>query len=162
VYPTANGGTTYIDDVDVHPSLAVNGGFEGGSWTPYPGTRTNYIAYRNGQVSGMSAHSGLHWEATNTSSSGGGVFEDVPLSTSPGGLYCASAWVAGSGSGQFVVWLLGGSYNESGTAHYSGLNGTWRQISTCVASTTPHSKLRLQVYPTANGGTTYIDDVDVH
>ena len=152
-------------------SLAAGGGFEGGgSWTPYPGTHTNMVAYRNGQVAGESAHSGLHYLATNTSSAGGGVYEDIPLSTSAGGgLYCGSVWVrtqarATGAGGQFVLWLLGGSYNENGVASFSGLsNGTnWRQVSTCVSSTTPHTLMRIQFYPTVNGPTLEADDVDVH
>jgi surface antigen len=151
-------------------NLASNGGFEGGAWSAYPGTHTNVVAYRNGQVSGESARSGLHYLATNTSSSGGGVYEDIPLTSAPGGLYCGSAWVrtqirsSAAASGQFVVWLLGGSYNENGVVTFSGLGSatSWRQVSTCVASTTPHSSMRIQFYPTVNGATLNIDDVDVH
>lgn len=116
-------------------NLTANGGFEGGGWSSYPGTNTNHVAYRNGQVAGESARSGLHYMATNTSSAGGGVYEDIPLSTAPGGLYCGSAWVrsqtgATGAGGQFVLWLLGGSYNENGVATFSGLsNGSnWRQV----------------------------------
>ena len=39
------------------------------------------------------AHSGGHYAATNTTSAGGGIYEDVPLTTSAGQLVCASAWL---------------------------------------------------------------------
>lgn len=139
----------------------MNGGFGSGSWAAYPGTNSNTTTYRNGQVAGISAHSGLNFEATNTATAGGGIYEDVPLGTAVGGLYCASAWISGSSRGQFVVWLTGGSYVEIGVANYSTADLKWHQVSTCVASTTPHSILRIQMYPAVNGGTTYIDDVDV-
>lgn len=33
----------------------------------------------------------VRWRAMNTSTTGGGIYEDVPLSASTGGVYCASA-----------------------------------------------------------------------
>ena len=39
------------------------------------------------------AHSGGHYAATNTTSSGGGIYQDVALDTSAGQLVCASAWL---------------------------------------------------------------------
>jgi surface antigen len=152
-------------------SLAANGGFENGwgPWAAFPGTHTNWVDYRSGQVAGESARSGLHYGATNTSSSGGGISEDVPVSVTPGQLICASAWVrtqypSSGGSGSFVLWLLGGSYNENGVANFSNLGnaGNWRQVQTCVAASTPHSVLRIQLYPHPNGPTVDIDDIDVH
>jgi surface antigen len=166
----SGGGTTGGGD-RTQPDLASNGGFENGwgPWSAYPGTSTNWVDYQSGQVSGESARSGLHYGATNTSSGGGGIYEDVAVSTSPGQVVCASAWVrnqypSSGGSGQFVVWLLGGSYNENGVASFSGLgNGSnWRQLQTCVSASTPHSVLRIQLYPQVGGPTVDIDDVDVH
>jgi len=151
--------------------LARNGGFEAGNapWALYPGTSTNFVVYANGQVAGESARNALHYGATNTASPGGGIYQDVAVSASPGDLFCASAWVrtqapATGAAGSFVVWLLAGSYNESGTAAFSGLgNGTnWRQVETCVAASTAHSTMRIQLYPAQNGQTVDIDDVDVH
>jgi hypothetical protein len=151
--------------------LAANGGFESGwgPWAALPGTSTNYVDYQSGQVAGESARSGSHYGATNTSTTGGGIYQDVPLSAAPGQVVCASAWVrtqapATGGNGSFVVWLLGGSYNENGVASFTGLsNGAnWRQVQTCVSASTGHSALRIQLYPQPNGPTVDIDDVDVH
>ena len=172
LYPKPGGPTVDIDDVDVHSSLASNGGFESGvaPWAAYPGTNSNFVRYHNGDVSGESARDGVRYGATNTSSSGGGIYEDVPLSASPGNLYCASAWVrtqvgsSSAGSGQFAVWLLDGSYNENGVASFSGLGSgsSWRQVQACVAASTAHDKMRIQLYPKPGGPTVDVDDVDVH
>src|SRR6201999_1684028 len=91
VYPNPGGPTVEIDDVDVHVSLAVNGGFEtgGSSWAPYPSTNTNFVVYGN---DGTPAHSGSHFAATNTTSDGGGFYQDIALSTSAGQTVCGSAW----------------------------------------------------------------------
>jgi hypothetical protein len=56
-YAPAAGGwspTVEIDDVDVHESLAVNGGFEHGAgpWIAYPNTNSTYHAYRTALVQG--------------------------------------------------------------------------------------------------------------
>jgi hypothetical protein len=165
-YPTPGSPTVDMDDVDVHRSLAVNGGFENGSgpWTPYPGSNSNYSDYGPGAGT---AHSGSHFAATNTQVGGGGIYEDVALSTTPGELICGSAWLRSEGaagaSGTFALWLLGGAANESASARYSGLSsGGWTQEHTCVEATTAHSQLRIQFYPTPGSPTTELDDVDVH
>src|ERR1700722_2449537 len=97
-YPAAGSPTVEIDDVDGHQSLAVDGGFEdhGVGWHMYPGTHTNFTQYAGG--AGAPAHSGGHFGATNTSSPGGGIYQDVSLSTSPGQMVCGSAWARTEGA----------------------------------------------------------------
>jgi hypothetical protein len=166
LYPTPGTPTVEIDDVDAHLSLAANGGFEdgGGPWTPYPGTGSNFVVYQ-----GSDAHSGSWWGATNTATTGGGIYQDIPLSTTAGQLVCASAWLRNEGSatgasGSFVLWLLGGSTTDSGLTNYSNLgNGSdWSQVQTCVEATTTQTTLRIQLYPTPDSPTVEIDDVDAH
>ena len=168
-YPSPGTPTLDVDDVDVHESLAINGGFEAGSgpWTPI-GT-VNVVDYSSGQVSGESPRDGQHYEATNTSQSGGGFYQDVNISTVPGETICGSAWVRTQypqtgATGSFVLWLLGGSYNDSGTASFSNLGnqGNWTQVHTCVESTIAHTTLRIQFYPSPGTPTLDVDDVDVH
>ena len=168
-YPAAGSPTVEIDDVDVHESLAANGGFEDGPgpWTVWPNTNSNYVDYESG--SGTSAaHSGSHFGATNTTGGGGGIYQDVALNTTPGQLVCGSAWLRTEGSatgasGSFVLWLLGGT-SESGQAVYSGLGNlaSWTEVHTCVEATASHTALRIQFYPAAGSPTVEIDDVDVH
>lgn len=165
-YPTPGFPTVDMDDVDVHESLAANGGFEDGSgpWAPYPNTHSNYVVYQS-----ATAHSGSHYAATNTAGAGGGIYEDVALNTSPGQLICGSAWLRTEGtatgaSGSFVLWLIGGAASVGGTARYSGLgNGSnWTQVQPCVEATASHTTLRIQFYPNPGSPTVEIDDVDVH
>jgi len=147
-------------------NLVGNGGFESGGWSR-TGAGTNMVVYSNGQVSGESARDAVHYLATNTN--GGSVYTDVPLSTAVPGTYCGSAWVrtqypATGAAGTLSLWLLGGAYQEQGLANFSGLsNGTnWRQVTSCVTSTTPHTTLRVEFYPTPGTPTLEIDDVDIH
>jgi hypothetical protein len=165
-YPTPGSPTVEIDDVDVHESLAVNGGFEdGGSpWTVYPNTRSNFAVYE-----GSSAHDGSHYGATNTAARGGGIYQDVALNTSAGQMICGSAWLRTEGtatgaSGSFALWLSGDTKHIAGSVHYSGLgNGhNWTEVQTCVEATSRHNRLRIQFYPTPGSPTVEIDDVDVH
>ena len=114
------------------------------------------------------AHSGTHFGATNTTSSGGGIYQDVSLSTTAGQLVCASAWLrtqlpATGASGTFSLYLRGGSAVDAGSTRYGGLGnlGAWTQAQTCVEATGSHSSLRIQVYPTSGSPTTEIDDVNV-
>src|SRR6201999_105549 len=66
-------------------------------------------------------------------------------------------------SGTFALFTLGGSGTDAGGANFSGLgNGdNWAQAQTCTESTTAQSLVRVQFYPTPNGPTLEMDDVDV-
>ena len=170
-YPAVGSPTVEIDDVDVHESLAVNGGFEaqGSGWGLWSPSGSNFQVYSSPSAAADPAHSGAWYGATNASQAGGGIYQDVPLSVSAGQLICGSAWVRTEGSvtgasGSFVLWLLGGSTNDSGTASFSDLgdDGDWTQVQTCVEATTAQSTLRIQFYPAVGSPTVEIDDVDVH
>ncbi|HEY1568050.1 MAG TPA: hypothetical protein VGF68_13565, partial [Solirubrobacteraceae bacterium] len=167
-YPTPGAPTTEIDDVNVEESLAANGSFDDGNgapWKIYPQTRSNYTVYGN-SPGAPSAFAGSHFAATNTSTGGGGIYEDIPLNTSPGETVCGSAEVRTEApntgaSGKFTLWLTGGAPSVSGSEDYAGLsNGAnWSQLQACVESATSHSNLRIQFYPTVGAPTVDIDDV---
>ena len=170
LYPAPGSPTTEVDDVNVNVSLAANGGFEDGSgpWAPYPGTRSNYVVYANAPGA-PPAYSGTHFAATNTSSSGGGLIQDIPLNTSAGQTICGSAELRteypGTGAaGTFALWLTGGAAHESGSSSYSGLgNGAnWSPVGACVEATGSHTNLRVQFYPKPGAPTVEIDDVNVN
>ena len=127
-YPTPGAPTLEVDDVDVDVSMAANGGFETGAgpWAPYPGTSTLYSAFASGATS---AYSGAEFGATNTTDTGGGIYQDVAASTSAGQTVCGSAWVqteapASGASGTFALFALGGSAADGGGANFSGLGNS--------------------------------------
>lgn len=168
-YPTPGSPVVDMDDIDVHPSLAGNGGFESGaaSWSPYPNAGSNFAVYNGG--AGTPAHSGSAFGATNASQGGGGIYQDISLSTSPGETICGSAWVRTEGSatgaaGAFTLWLINSAASDAGQATFSGLgNGTdWTEVYTCVEATASHTVLRIQFYPTPGTPTLEVDDVDVY
>ena len=170
VYPTPGSPTTEIDDVNVDVSLATNGGFDDGSgapWKIYPGTKSNYSVYGN-SPGAPPAYAGSHFAATNTSSSGGGIYEDIPLKTTAGETVCGSARVRTEypntgASGSFTLWLTGSVASNGGAAHFSGLpGGTWSLVQTCVEASASHTTLRVQFYPTVGSPTLEIDDVNVN
>jgi hypothetical protein len=168
-YPTPGSPTTEIDDVNVQESLATNGSFEFGSgpWKTYPGTKSNYTIYGN-SPGAPAAYAGSHFAATNTSSSGGGIYEDIPLKTTAGGTVCGSARVrteypSTGASGSFALFLGGSAATNSGSARFSGLpGGTWSLVQTCVEASGSHTNLRVQFYPTVGSPTLEIDDVNVN
>jgi hypothetical protein len=175
-YPNPGTGTIDVDAVDVHDALEVaapvsqNGGFESGAAPWQVGSDSNFVVYANGQIAPSdTAFAGTHYAATNTSAAGGGFYEDITgLSIGPGDTFCGSAelreQLSETGvSGSFVVWLIGGSSNESGSAEFSNLgNGAnWEKFSTCVTATSAHSEVRIQFYPNPGTGTVDVDAVDV-
>ena len=151
--------------------LSQNGSFESGlsPWQEMPGT--NLVVYASGQSSpGDTAFDGNNYAATNTSSSGGGIYENITgLTINAGDALCGTSEVrnqAGSdgASGSFVIWLLGGSRSENGGTTFSGLgNGSdWEQVTTCATATTDHTETRIEFYPTPGTPTLDIDAVQVH
>jgi hypothetical protein len=170
VYPTPGGPTVEVDDVHVDVSLAGDGSFElgNGAWAPYPNTSTNFVIYGN-SPGAPEAHGGSHWAAVNTATDGGGIYQDVALDTSAGATVCGSAWVRSEApdtgaSGEFVLWLTGGSgADDAGGATFQSLpdGNDWTQVHTCVEATSAHTILRMQLYPTPSGATVEADDVNV-
>jgi hypothetical protein len=169
-YPAVGSPTVEIDDVNVEESLAVNGGFEdgGGPWQIFPDTKSNYVVYANAPGA-PSAYAGTHFAAINAASSGGGVIQDIPLSTSAGQTICGSAELRtefpGMGAaGTFALWLTGGAAHESGSTTYAGLgNGAnWSPVQACVEATASHTNLRVQFYPNPGAATTEMDDINVN
>jgi hypothetical protein len=163
-YPAVGGPTIGIDAVDVHKALSQNGGFNNGT-APWSASGSANFAVHTGS----SSYEGSGYAATNASASGDSIRENKTVSIASGDTYCGSAEVstAGSGSGgsgQFVIWLLGGSSSESSTMSFSGLpgGGQWTPVQTCVTATTAHTSLRIQFYPTVGGPTINVDAVDVH
>src|SRR6201985_1263289 len=114
------------------------------------------------------AHSGGHYAAANTTSSGGGIYQDVALNTSAGQLVCASAWLrtelpSTGARGTFSLYLRGTSAVDAGATGYAGLGNLrgWTQVQTGAEATGSHSSLRIQFYPAVGSPTTEIDDVNV-
>jgi hypothetical protein len=151
--------------------LAQNGSFESGAAPWQVGGNSNFVVYANGQIGANDmAYAGAHYAATNASSPGGGFYEDINgVTIEPGDTYCGSAELRDQlnetgASGSFVIWLIGGSSNENGTANFSNLGhgANWEQYSTCVTATTAHSQLRIQFYPAVGSPTVDVDAVDVH
>ena len=102
------------------------------------------------------AHSGGHFAATNTTSAGGGIYQDVALNTSAGQLVCASAWLrtqlpSTGAAGTFSLYLRGTSAVNAGATSYSGLGnlGNWTQAQTCVEATGSHSLAAHPALPDA-------------
>ncbi|HZM77409.1 MAG TPA: LamG domain-containing protein [Candidatus Limnocylindrales bacterium] len=167
-YPIANSPTLIIDNVDVHRSLAINGGFNLGSGSWQIMAQTNFVTYGSG-VTGNDPYEGSRFAATNTSQVGGGVFQDIPVAINPGDTFCGSAHVAsqglGNASGTFTMWALDGpGGSEQSNKPFADLPGgnAWTPVHACVTATRPHSGIRVQFYPVANSPTLIIDNVDVH
>ena len=169
VYPTPGAPTIGLDAVDVHQTLNANGGFNSGMdyWNAQPGT--NYVAYAAADNTGTNPYEGYRFGATNTATSGGSIYQDLPRAVVVGDTFCASAQVVTVGNttgaaGALYVYLTGGTGTEESHSSFSGLPGgnSWSPIKTCVVATTAHSNIRVQLYPAVNGPTVGVDALDVH
>jgi hypothetical protein len=166
-YPAVGGPAIGIDAVDVHQSIAKNGGFNNGfnNWTVVPGSQ--YATYGPG-TTGNNPYEGSGFAATNTTVSEGGIYQDINLTVNAGDTFCANAQVATQGTargagGRFAIWLAGGTQEQSYTDFANVPGGdNWTPISTCVTATTTHNRVRVQFYLYPNAPTLVVDAVDVH
>jgi peptidoglycan-N-acetylglucosamine deacetylase len=140
--------------------LVENGGFNGSvaGWSLW--ANTNWALYSWGQ------YEGTGYLATNSSAPGGSVYQDIPYPISSGQSFCASAELDAAGSPSasvdMVIWLLGGTGEDVSSIGVNTTSGNWVPATTCVTATSPRDDIRIQFYPTPNGGTVGIDAVDVH
>ena len=133
-----------IDGASLRDVSLQNASFENGGvgWTT---DMTNYVTYTNG-----GAVDGASYWATNQSSGGHSMYQDYPLTLSPGTTYELSAWVRSdpgtTGTGSLVLWGLWGAapYDQGGTAFTT--TSTWQRVTTTVTITTPRTLLKAQIY----------------
>ena len=165
VYPTPGGGTTDLDTAGLQQSILKSGSFEGtdADWTTLSpsGVTTNIALYDTRNGAPAAAHDGFGYLAFNTNGTSGSVYRDVPLGA-PSGSYTLTAWLSsqsGTASGVICVWGLGPNTNSCKPYNVSANGYTPVQVVYDVQQLT--SALRVQVYPTPNGGTTDLDTVSL-
>ncbi len=136
-------------------------------WKIYPGTKSNYSVYGN-SPGAPPAYAGSHFAATNTSSSGGGIYEDIPLNTTAGETVCGSARVRTEypntgASGSFTLWLTGSAAQQrrGGPLQRPARRHLVAGADVRRGQRQPHQP-RVQFYPTVGSPTLEIDDVNVN
>jgi hypothetical protein len=162
-------GSTYGPPMpNSHPNavpgnLLQNGSFEssGAGWNamaPSSGV-TNISRYEVGHGAPAGAHDGSWYLATNTNGSGGAIYQDVTVNAPAGASYVGTAWLSaqsGTASGALCVWGLAAPGTRNCTS-YDVSAGTYTQVQVVYDLPAAYGKLRFQIYPTPNGGTTDID-----
>jgi hypothetical protein len=138
----------------------------GRTWTASP--RSNFATFP-AHVVGTDPYAGARFAATNTTAAGGGIFEDIPVATTPGESICAGAEVVSVGRrpgarGALTIWLLGGGAPESSSAGFGPLpaGDAWAPVTVCTTASSAHDHLRVQFYDAPRTPTLGIDAVDVH
>ena len=157
-----------IDDVDVHKSLVENGGFDG----PGGGWRTagrSQLGIELADNLGTRAYEGSGFGYTSSSAGGGGIYQDVAVSTTDGDSLCADAAVVTAAAypgarGRMTLWLLGESARESSSVSFGPLLGAnqWTHVAACLTARRPHSVIRIQFSDLAKTPRLGVDAVDVH
>jgi len=145
VAPGAPGGSS--------GNLLSNAGFELGSFSGWhrfspSGGVTNVAVYN---TSG-GAREGTWFLASNTSaSSGGSIYQDVPVATSPGQTYSFSIW-ARVPPGQtppysikLALFGIGGTKQEVDT-NTTSIGANWQLVTVSLSPTVAHTSLRAQIY----------------
>ncbi|MER6626779.1 CHAP domain-containing protein [Streptomyces sp. NPDC000987] len=169
IYPSVGSPAIGVDAVDVHKTLSANGGFNIGTgyWNTAPGT--NFTSYSASDNVGTNPYEGGRFGATNTNTSGGSIYQDLPHTINAGDTFCAEAEVNTVGnttgaSGMLAIHLTGTNTTETSTDQFSNLPGgnSWTPIKTCVTATSAHSNIRVQLFPSVGSPTVGVDVLDVH
>ncbi|MCB1015087.1 MAG: CHAP domain-containing protein [Acidimicrobiales bacterium] len=138
-----------------------NGSFESGftHWTGRQGSgNTNFVAYTDARR----AHDGSRFGATNTAG-GGSIYNDSAVTMNAGDSIAVGAWVraqSGTARGRLCAWGLGSTSNESICRTYR-VSTTYKYVQLVLNPRGAHNTLRVELYPTNNAGTTFIDTVSM-
>jgi hypothetical protein len=164
VYAAPGGGTTDMDTASLAQNLLQSGSFENSTtgWNTTiepPGGTVNMVDYNTAHGAPAIAHDGNGYLAFNTSSTGGGVYQNVPANATAGTSYVATAWLsAQSGTTTGTLCLGGfGTTNTDNCHPYSVTAGTYTPVQVTYDAPQNITALRLRLYPTPNGGTTDMD-----
>jgi surface antigen len=167
-YVTPGASRLGVDAVDVHRSLAGDSEFlpsAGSAWRVAAGS--NFATYTGGGHATV-ALAGPGFGVTNTTRSGGGIYQDLRYGVATGSSFCLDADVVTAGNhqgarGVMVLWLLGAGAAQVASADIGPLAGgnSWTRVSTCITATAPASDIRIQFYPAPNTPSLGIDLVDL-
>ena len=165
LYESTPGQTYYFDGAALVNDGLSNASWGSGSFAPWKtiavnGGTVNWAAYKNSSL----AEQGAWYGASNTSTAGGSIYQDVAVATSPGQSYTFSIWVrSASGSpvsGVLALWGLGGTQESDSTSFTAG--STWTQVAVPLDITKAgHTTLRAQLYESTPGQTYYFDGAAV-
>jgi hypothetical protein len=136
-------------------NLLSNASWDSGHFGPWRGLavgggQVNYSAYEDPAL----AEQGNWYGVSNTSTVGGSIYQDVPVSASTGQSYTFSIWVRSpSGapiSGTLALWACGNRAQNDSTSFTVG--GAWTLVSVPLDITVAGlTLLRAQVYEATTG-----------
>jgi hypothetical protein len=160
-YPDVSAPTIGVDAVALHPTLAVNGGFNIGTSNWSASGSANFVTYGP-----TGAYEGSAYAATNASVSNDSIRQDATRTIDAGDMYCVSAMVrsdytGATSSGTLALWMLGTSATESSVIPFTNIGNDWTPVKTCVTATSDHTSLRVQIYPVVGAPTIGVDAVDM-
>ncbi|PYC74482.1 hypothetical protein C7C46_24010 [Streptomyces tateyamensis] len=151
-------------------NMLTSGTFEGSiaGWQKLvpAGGIVNWANYNTLAGAPAPAYDGTGYLATNTNIVGGSVYQDVPITLGSSGTVEASVFLSsqsGPATGTFCLWgLISGSNPISTCSGYS-VNSSTGYGNYILITQIPVgvTTLRFQIYPTANGGTTDLDDASL-
>ncbi|HSW81645.1 MAG TPA: cutinase family protein, partial [Candidatus Saccharimonas sp.] len=138
LYPAVNGPTLGVDNLDVHGSIALNGGFntDVSHWSA--NGSLGYMEY--GNFNGTTPYEGTGFEIVQTNVANSSLSQVRRYAWAPGDTFCAEASVVTGGTtpgggGVLALWLLrpDGSKDVSNYV-FSALpaGNAWMRIKTCV------------------------------
>ena len=164
VTASSGSGTVELENPSVEPSMAESGSFEDGytGWTKLipSGATVNMALYNPADGAPATAHDGTGYLATNTNTANSGVYQEVELAYSSS--YVATAWLSsqsGTTTGELCAVAVGASTKNC--IPYSVTAGTYTPVQLVYDNSAGATFVKLEVLPTANGGTTDIDTVSL-
>jgi hypothetical protein len=135
------------------------------------GDRTGWALSPNASWATYSgARDGQTFLEMNTGTAGGGasLWQDIPISTTPGQSFTFTVWMRAPAGGPInaclVLWGLGGT-QEGGASQQTcdaNIRGTWKLLTAPLDTTTAHTTLRAQIYMYSAGPNYDVDGAQVN
>ncbi|HKX73131.1 MAG TPA: hypothetical protein VJM32_03910 [Candidatus Saccharimonadales bacterium] len=169
VFPAVNGPTLGVDVLDVHASIALNGGFNVDSTHWSANGSLGYAQFAN--FNGTLPYEGTGFEIVQTNQAGASLSEGRGWAWGVGDTFCAEAmFVTGGttsgGGGILALHLIGPSTTDTSTYSFSALpaGNSWSRAKTCVKANSGvgNGVIKVEIYPSTNNLPLGVDAVDVH
>lgn len=161
----ASKGTLFLDGGNLSKNLLTSGSFEGSAagWARSTTTGLNLAVYK--AAGANTATHGAYYAATNTTTKGTSLMQNVASAPVVGDVYTAEIWVRRTGSapfsGRLALWGLGSKTVGASTSFTA--SSTWSLVTVQLPVTTKGlTSLRFQLYEDSTASTLAIDGAQLY
>ncbi|TFC72404.1 hypothetical protein E3O45_12700 [Cryobacterium sp. TMS1-20-1] len=165
VYMANTTDTLWLDNAVLAQNVLRASSFEGNVFAPWERSGSEVNTQVRSSSTALAAKDGSYFAATNTSTAGGSIRQDVQRQTTPGHTYTAEVWVRSEDgqpfNGVLALWALGGTTEATSLPFTAGAEWTRVMIELPIREEN-HTTLRLETYQSTTAGNLLVDATRVY